>query len=300
MTSYRIFSDLARNPETGVFLRTVAFYFAAPVEERPRDLAKMNELSDKVAGFVHDASLIEANGVNPDAGVADAYAHLAPMIDTDRYMRWLMQGVRRAGCAVVRGRISGPLADQERHLRDLFAAEAIVNCSGLGAIELAGDDMYPLRGALVRVKNDGVAMPRIEGAHCMAHDPSSPTQDMVFIVPRGRNMVVLGGLTEPDEWSLDIGLHNYAPVREMLARCRAFLPSLAKAELDAREPVRAGLRPFRRGNVALEREADTTIIHNYGHGGSGVTFSWGCAEEAARLVEHVVDERRGEAEAVPA
>jgi D-amino-acid oxidase len=300
MTSYRVFSDLARNPETGVFLRTVAFYFASPVEERPRDLAKMNELRGNVAGFVHDAGLIEANHVNPDAGVRDAYAHAAPMVDTDIYMRWLMGQVKRAGCTVVRGRISGRLKHQERRLRDLFAADCIVNCSGLGAIELADDDMYPLRGALVRVRNDGRSMPRIQGAHCMAHDPDSTEQDMVFIVPRGRNMVVLGGLTEANEWGLDIGLENYAPVREMLARCQAFLPILARAELDLGEPVRAGLRPFRRGNVRLEREADTGIIHNYGHGGSGVTFSWGCAQEATRLVESVVSEREDEPQAVPA
>jgi D-amino-acid oxidase len=74
----------------------------------------------------------------------------------------------------------------------------------------------------------------------------------------------------------------------MLARSREFLPVLESAEIDAGEPVRVGLRPFRKGNVRLELEPGTRIIHNYGHGGSGVTFSWGCALEAAEMAELVV------------
>jgi len=53
-------------------------------------------------------------------------------------------------------------------------------------------------------------------------------QDMIFIVPRGENMLLLGGLTEEDEWSLDIGLHNHQPYarditssRQTMLRCGA-------------------------------------------------------------------------------
>ena len=288
MVSYRVFSALARRGDTGVFLRPVVFYFRSPVAERPRDLAKMEELRDMVRDFVHSPALISRHGVSPDAGVVDAYAHLAPMVDTDTYMSWLMKQVRKAGCRVERGRVFGNLREREGSLRDLFDADAIVNCTGLGAMELAGDEMYPLRGALVRVRNDGRSMPRITTAHCVSHDPGSQEQDMVFIVPRGRDMLLLGGMTEAHEWNLHIGLHNYAPVREMLARCRQFLPVLDRAELDEREPVRVGLRPFRTRNVRVEHEPGTSIVHNYGHGGSGVTFSWGCAEEVVEIARRIV------------
>jgi D-amino-acid oxidase len=296
--SYRIFSDLAARPgmgpDIGVFIRPVVFYFTTPVRDRSADLSKMNELTGEVRDFVHDASLIDQHHVGPRSGVVDAYGHSAPMIDTDIYMDWLLAQVTAAGCTVVRGRISGNLRERETDLRCLFGADCIVNCTGLGAAGLCDDDMYPLRGALIRVHNDGRSMPRVTTAHCVAHDLASTEQDMVFIVPRGEDMLLIGGMTEPDEWGLDIGLDNYAPVGDMMARCQEFLPVLRSAEIDTEDPVRVGLRPFRKGNVRLEIEPGTRIIHNYGHGGSGVTFSWGCAIEAAEMVKQLV---LGDAEA---
>jgi D-amino-acid oxidase len=286
--SYRVFSKLAANPETGTFVRPVIFYFKTPVQDSAADLKKMNELSGEVRDFIHDPALIEQHEVSPRVGVVDAYGHAAPMIDTDTYMSWLMGQVAEAGCTVMRGRVSGSLMADEDHLRSRFSADVILNCTGLGAGELAGDEMYPLRGALIRVHNDGRSMPRITTAHCVAHDPSSPEQDMVFIVPRGRDMLLIGGLTEAHEWGLDIGLDNYKPLGDMMARCQKFLPVLQAAQIDADQPVRVGLRPFRKGNVRLEIEPGTRIIHNYGHGGSGVTFSWGCALEAVEMAETLV------------
>ena len=64
--------------------------------------------------------------------------------------------------------------------------------------------------------------------------------------------------------------------------CREFLGVTG----NIRE-VKVGLRPFRRSGVRLETEG--RVIHNYGHGGSGFTVSWGCAEEVATLCAHALD-----------
>jgi HSP20 family molecular chaperone IbpA len=248
----------------------------------------MEEIRDHVKGFRHDPAMITEYQINQNIGLKDAYRHLAPMVDTDTYMQWLLAQVLQSGCTVLNERINGDLREQEQALKRKFGVEAIVNCSGLGARELAKDNMYPLRGALIRVKNDGSSMPRITEAHCVPHE-TGDEQDLVFIVPRGKDMLILGGLTEPGEWSKDISLENYRPIQDMLDRCVEFLPILKQAQFDPQETVRVGLRPMRNENVRLEQEPGTQIIHNYGHGGSGVTFSWGCAEEVAEIVETLLD-----------
>ena len=48
----------------------------------------------------------------------------------------------------------------------------------------------------------------------------------------------------------------------------------------------AGLRPKRRGSYRLEAEdfSGKLIVHNYGHGGAGITMSWGCAQEVCDIL----------------
>jgi D-amino-acid oxidase len=106
MQSYEIFSDLARDPATGVYMRRANFYFTKP--QTARELHKMHELAPKVRGFVRDPGLAEANGVTPETGIVDAYAFVAPMIDTDVYMGWLRRQVEAAGVTITAGRVHGP------------------------------------------------------------------------------------------------------------------------------------------------------------------------------------------------
>ncbi|WP_017716644.1 FAD-dependent oxidoreductase [Kamptonema formosum] len=288
VTSYNIFSTLADHPETGVFMRPSVFYFKHPVKESTKDFEKMLELQEKVLDFSHDAGLIEENGVSPNLGLKDAYSHLSPMVDTDVYMDWLLKEVERAGCYIKPGKISGYLTDEEQTMKTYFGVDAIINCTGLGATELTNDTVSPLRGALIRIRNDGKTMPRITKAHCVSHDGSEKDTGFIFIVPRGHKMLLLGGFAEANEWDLNIGLENYRPIQDILDRCLEFLPVLKNAQIDPKEPVRVGLRPLRQQNVRLEQEQGTCIIHNYGHGGSGVSFSWGCALEVVEIAKKML------------
>ena len=51
-----------------------------------------------------------------------------------------------------------------------------------------------------------------------------------------------------------------------------------------------GVRPCRK-SIRLEAEwvgGKDLVIHNYGHGGSGWTVAWGCAQEVVTLLSHSV------------
>ncbi len=266
-------------------MRPSNFYFNRPIHEVRSNLNKLTELATKVRQFRHDPGLIVENGISGEIGLRDAYSHLAPMIDTETYMKWLFGQVERAGCRILQSKITGSLREHDQALTRQFGVTAIVNCTGLGARDLTGDPVRPLRGALIRVRNDGKKIPRITQAHCISQTGLETHSGFIFILPRGNDMLVLGGFAELDEWSLSIDLNNYEPIRGMYERCCKFMPILQHAEIDATEPVRVGLRPYRPQNVRIELEQGTRIIHNYGHGGSGVTFSWGCAFEVVDLVK---------------
>ncbi len=64
---------------------------------------------------------------------------------------------------------------------------------------------------------------------------------------------------------------------------RRLPPVLARDERVIRIDV--GLRPFRPGGFRVAREAfgDQVLVHNYGHGGGGITLSWGTAKLALDL-----------------
>ncbi|MGV2496292.1 FAD-dependent oxidoreductase [Pelagerythrobacter aerophilus] len=64
-------------------------------------------------------------------------------------------------------------------------------------------------------------------------------------------------------------------------------PRLVPLRLDAGHVMKVTvcLRPFRPAGPRLEAErfGETTVVHNYGHGGAGWSLGWGCAAEAAAL-----------------
>ncbi|MEV5550487.1 FAD-dependent oxidoreductase [Streptomyces sp. NPDC052309] len=185
-----------------------------------------------------------------------------PLIDMRAHLPWLRERLLAAGGVVETRAVTG-LAEA--------GAPVVVNCTGLGARDLVPDaSVRPVRGQLVVVENPGIR------TWLVSTDPVSG--EMAYFFPQpGR--LVLGGTAQEDSWAAE---PDPAVAEAIVRRCAALRPEIAGARVLEH---RVGLRPARDA-VRLEREElpdGRLLVHNYGHGGAGVTVAWGCAREAARL-----------------
>jgi D-amino-acid oxidase len=195
----------------------------------------------------------------PVAGAPMAWTFSAPRVEPVRFLPWLAARLRR------------PI--EPRVVIDLAAepGDAVVDCTGLAARELAGDEtIYPLLGQVVMTEPGDV------DRSITITDDRDPDA-LFYVIPR-RDELVLGGCSLP--WPPGAAAEvDPAITTRILDHARALgLP------IGPVRRVRAGLRPYRL-EVRLERDArDPRVIHNYGHGGAGFTLSRGCAEEVAALL----------------
>jgi len=146
---------------------------------------------------------------------------------------------------------------------DELEGDVIVNCAGIGARELAHDaEVKPHRGQVLVV--DKLDLPAT-----LVHETS-----LAYAIPRANDCVLGGTSSESDDLAPDA-----ADTARILDICREHLGIAAPRVRE----VKVGLRPYRAAGIRLER--DGRVIHNYGHGGSGFTVSWGCAEAVAAIVD---------------
>jgi D-amino-acid oxidase len=190
----------------------------------------------------------------------DGWSFVAPVVEMPVYLPWLAARVEALGGTITRMALSA-LPDH---------AEVVVNATGLGARRMADDSsMSPVRGQVVYVEQVGLERWWLDGAA-----PGGP----VYVVPRSKDIVV-GGTDDEGEWDRR---PDPDVAKLILSRAVGLVPALARAKVIGH---RVGLRPAR-PSVRLEAEdaEGRRVVHCYGHGGAGVTLSWGCADEVADLV----------------
>ena len=248
--TYEVFEELSDLPKSGVLMREGVEIWREPAPD------------PWWAEAVPHVRRCREDELPP--GYRGGHAFVAPVVEMPVYLSYLMDRFAASGGSVRKLYLSS---------LDEVAGEArvVVNCVGLGARDLVGDvSMEPIRGQIVRVRNPGLDSFVLDEEN---------VDGVTYIVPRSRDCI-LGGTADEGEWDLE---PDPETAEGILRRCTQLEPRLTDAEVLEHK---VGLRPGRQ-EIRLEREDvpdGAPRVHNYGHGGSGITLSWGCAEETLRLV----------------
>lgn len=206
------------------------------------------------------------------AGYVDAMVHRVPVVRSVQYLNWLEERLAVLGVTLRRNFPVHSLAVAASRANAL----AVVNCAGLSADRLAGDDSgqcYPIKGQIVSVD-----APWIDFAMTDADTGA-------YVIPAPGAALEVGGTADADVWDRTPSAADTRKIQTLVAQ---MLPSLATVEV---EDCWTGLRPARHAGVRLQATKCTRtgalLVHNYGHGGAGFVCSYGCA---ARVVQWVAQE----------
>lgn len=249
--SYAVFAALAADhPAAGIRLRAGT------------ELQRVGGPEPWWAGAVPD--LVEVTDVPP--GYATGWRFTAPVVDMTYYLPWLEARLADLGVVPERRTVG--------HLAELDGL--VVDCAGLGARELAADaSLVPVRGQVVLCEQVGLDEWLVDDSDGAA---------LTYVVPRLDDIVV-GGTAQEGMFDRAV---DPATASAILDRARALVPVLAGARVSGHK---VGLRPARPTvRLDAERREGRTVVHCYGHGGAGVTLSWGCAADVVALV---AEERTG-------
>jgi D-amino-acid oxidase len=283
LKTFRTLSDLARNPESGVSMIELRQFsgsreiqipdwaislgaqFVIPSPSTSLRTGSVENGAAREAATWTRRPQAEGTGSEQIKSLKlfkSGFSLCVPLMDTTIYLDYLANRFLRDGGSITEDVRFEKLEDVDPRF------DLVINCAGIGARELSHDaDLEPHRGQVAIV-------PRVKDLPYAVVCDDAP---LVYAIPR-TNDCVFGGT---NELSNDLAVDSETTAR-IVADCSRAL-QIEKPNVLA---ARVGLRPFRRSGVRVERahlRDDRTVVHNYGHGGSGFTLSWGCANAVFQL-----------------
>lgn len=244
------FAALARDPDAGVALRE-----GVVVERGPAD----RWWTDALPGWR------EARPDELPPGATGGVVATVPLVTMPVFLPWLETRCVEAGVELVHG-----------FVRELSEApgDVVVVAAGLRSGGLVDDHRgTPSRGQVALLANPGLSRWVVDDDH---------PDGMTYVLPHP-GWVVCGGTDVAGSWDTepDPAVHE-----AILRRAREVVPELAGAQALG---WRVGLRPVApEVRLAASEHEGRAVVTCYGHGGAGVTLSWGCADEVVRLVADAV------------
>jgi len=250
-TSYEYYKKLARQKDTGISIRQLTKVLRKGVEEEePIWVDFMPKDSYRI---------MHSNELSP--GITKGYDVTVPLIETQIFLPYLQNQLQQSGVKF----IERELANFDELSND---SDLLINCSALGARKLCNDDkVIPVRGQV------GLLSPRNNLPIYL--DNEKP----IYIVPR-KDAIIIGGTYEEQ---VETETTEPSTIQQIFNNAYEVFPELKEQQAVGSW---AGLRPYR-PEVRVEHEKGTNIIHNYGHGGSGFTLAFGCAEEVVSIIDRI-------------
>ncbi|KAF3393794.1 hypothetical protein F1880_004779 [Penicillium rolfsii] len=283
--------DLAANyPESGIHFQDIT------IQNRLKDQtsvtgqwsAELTSANPWFKDFVLNFENLPRDQLPP--GIDNAQKFTSVCINTAIYLPWLVSQCMKNGCVFKRASLMHISDASETHHTG-NKADVVVNCTGLASRTLGGvadDQVYPIRGQIMIVRNDPGSMTSISGS-------DDGGEEVTYIFPRATGGgTVIGGTYQKNNWD-PLPDPNFA--NRIMQRALKLDPRLVKEGqgVEGLDIVRhgVGLRPGRTDGPRIEKDKvnGVNVVHNYGHGGFGYQVSFSCAEKAAGLVNEIIQQK---------
>lgn len=173
-----------------------------------------------------------------------------------------------------------------REVSMMYPNSTIFNCTGNGLLYDGSYDLkcYSIRGQTLLIRPP---LENYELCNSRSITYQLSNGEWSFVIPRPLDGGIILGGTKNENLTNDKPIED--ETKSLINNAISRFPELFndKGELDILR-INVGFRPARKTGVRIEREVinkNTTIIHVYGFGGSGIEMSWGAAVKAVELLE---------------
>ncbi len=272
--SYPELMRLAREePASGICIQTQDYWVHKDDNTVERELPWYKDL-------VEDFEILPKEELQDD-GILFGYRFKTVVISTSIYLNFLLSKISNLGGVYKRVHINHIREANDYH-HSVSNPDVIINCTGLLAGKLGGVEdkkVYPVRGQVLLLRNNSKRLFYRGG---FKDYPS----EAIYMMPRKEGGTIIGGCFLPHVYD---GEPDEGLKKRTIERAIKYAPELVEGgkEIDIVR-VQVGLRPYREGNIRLEKEyiiGVGKVVHNYGAGGAGYQSSYGAAEGVVKLVE---------------